>query len=54
MCSIGRLAVELARIEAQMRIDSLVPSNTVWTAAAGTVLGVIDPATWHIAVAVAL
>ena len=35
----------IGAIEAKMRIDSLVPSNTVWTAAAGTVLGVIDPAT---------
>ena len=35
----------IGAIEAEMRIDSLVPSNTAWTAAAGTVLGVIDPAT---------
>jgi signal transduction histidine kinase len=35
----------IGALEAQMRIDSLVPSNAAWTAGAGTVLGVIDPAT---------
>ena len=35
----------LGALEAQMRIASLVPSNAAWTAGAGTVLGVIDPAT---------
>ena len=32
-------------LDAQMRIASLMPSSAAWTAGAGTVLGVIDPAT---------
>ena len=35
----------IGALEAQMRIDSLVPSSAMWTAGAGTVLGVIDPTT---------
>ena len=35
----------IGALEAQMRIDSLVPSSATWTAGAGTVLGVIDPST---------
>ena len=35
----------LGALDAQMRIASLMPSNAAWTAGAGTVLGVIDPAT---------
>ena len=35
----------IGTLDAQMRIDSLVPPNAAWTAGAGTVLGVIDPAT---------
>ena len=37
--------LRIGALEAQMRIDSLVPSNVAWAAGAGTVLGVLDPAT---------